>query len=215
MGDDVYRRAGRGGAGNYYSKRAIAEVDKRVREQQVRYAHAHRIGTRTDLWLASALPLPYQQDVESQKPVPEDLPPSDPADPPSTFTVSASSSSAAAYARSGRGGAGNFVDPVQQQAAASDSAAAAAAPAASSSSSSAAAAAAPRYQGRGGAGNFSHFNPSAAPMVDEEQERKRKETLESGVLKEIQESLPKPPKMYYLHGGVAGSGKERAKGPDM
>ncbi|KAJ1337562.1 DUF3602 domain-containing protein [Microdochium nivale] len=190
MGDDVYRRAGRGGAGNYYSKRDIAEVDKRVREQQ--------------------------QDVESQKPVPEDLPPSDPADPPSTFTVSASSSSsAAAYARSGRGGAGNFVDPVQQQAAASDSAAAAAAPAASSSSSSAAAAAAPRYQGRGGAGNFSHFNPSAAPMVDEEQERKRKETLESGVLKEIQESLPKPPKMYYLHGGVAGSGKERAKGPDM
>lgn len=35
MSDDVYRRAGRGGAGNYYSKKDIAEVDKRVREQQV------------------------------------------------------------------------------------------------------------------------------------------------------------------------------------
>ena len=194
MSDDVYRRAGRGGAGNYYSKKDIAEVDKRVKEQQ---------------------------DVESQKPVPEDLPPSDPADPPTTSTA-ASASSSAAYARSGRGGAGNFVDPAQEAATGapdiqgvSSTAASAASAANTPPLSTSSAAGALRYSGRGGAGNFSHFNPSAAPVVDEEQERKRKETLEAGILKEIQDSLPEPPRTYHMHSGGTGNGKERAKGPDV
>ncbi|KAH7041194.1 uncharacterized protein B0I36DRAFT_358383 [Microdochium trichocladiopsis] len=188
MSDDVYRRAGRGGAGNYYSKQDIAEVDKRLREQ----------------------------DPEAQRPIPADPLPTDPADPPAPASSATAASSSSAYARSGRGGAGNFVDPAEASSAAAAAPAStgtpAAAPATASSSSTAAA---PRYSGRGGAGNYSHFNPSAAPVVDEEQERKRKEMVDSGILKEIQESLPKPPRIYHMHDGGAKNSKTRASEPEI
>lgn len=87
--------------------------------------------------------------------------------------------------------------------------------AATSASSSSSAGPAPRYSGRGGAGNYSHFDANAPRVVDEEQERKRKEALDSGILKDIQESLPKPSKAYYLHEGGAKNGRTKADEPEM
>ncbi|KAI0841519.1 hypothetical protein F5Y06DRAFT_192485 [Hypoxylon sp. FL0890] len=164
---DVYRRSGRGGAGNFYSQKDIEEVTKKI------------AGSK---------------DLEAQKPQhsPDDEPPTDPADVPAqTAQQIASATSSGTYARSGRGGAGNFVDP----AIIPSSIAAASGPQQPPPT-------APRsgLSGRGGAGNWTSTEESKEEVYDPVQEHKRREALDAGILKDIRESLPQPPKIHYMHG---------------
>ncbi|KAI1098984.1 hypothetical protein F4804DRAFT_100074 [Jackrogersella minutella] len=79
---DVYRRSGRGGAGNFYSQKEIEEA---------------RTGKAEDL------------EAQKSQHLPDDEPLPDPADVPAQPTTPSADGSRT-YARSGRGGAGNFID---------------------------------------------------------------------------------------------------------
>ncbi|KAI1402218.1 hypothetical protein F4819DRAFT_455447 [Hypoxylon fuscum] len=171
---DVYHRSGRGGAGNFYSQKDIEEATKAATKSE---------------------------DLEAQKPAPADDTPTDPADPPSQ-TATASTGT---YARTGRGGAGNFVDPASVPTSTSPP------PPPGSPTSSANASTKPQppapartgLSGRGGAGNWSAADQDAkgeGEVYDPEQERKRREALDAGILKDIRDSLPQPPKIHYMHG---------------
>ncbi|KAI1374537.1 hypothetical protein F4677DRAFT_160370 [Hypoxylon crocopeplum] len=187
---DVYRRSGRGGAGNFYSQKDIDEVTQ-------------------------AEP----KDLEAQKPQPPDDYPTDPADvppdvAPTTTSSTGGGSSAQTYARTGRGGAGNFVDPTS---APSSSTAAppttttttTTSPSVPNSPTSTTPNPQPQQQqvppppsrnmhsGRGGAGNWT---TTAEGVYDPEQERKRREALDAHILQDIRDSLPQPPKIHYMHG---------------
>ncbi|KAK7923308.1 hypothetical protein PG985_007379 [Apiospora marii] len=197
---DAYKRAGRGGAGNYYSPQQIEEATSK----------GNKGGPE------------QQEDLEAQNPaVDVDPPPSDPA----AAAVSAPPpSSAGGYARSGRGGAGNFVTNAEAADAEHHQAQAAMA---SSRAASYANAHAPspshqhqqqqqqqlRYSGRGGAGNWT--SDPAQVEYDEENRRKRQAALDAKVFDEVNTVLAEPKKAYQLHPaghigrgrvGVAGQG---------
>ncbi|KAI1213226.1 uncharacterized protein F4807DRAFT_410201 [Annulohypoxylon truncatum] len=182
---DVYRRSGRGGAGNFYSQKDIEEATKGKPE-----------------------------DLEAQKPqhLVDDEPLNDPADVPaqaappiaSTNTANGSGNGTRTYARSGRGGAGNFVDVPPSISATTDASTTSApsSPGSSTSTpnpqSSTQPPARSGLSGRGGAGNWVTTDPETA--YDPEQERKRREALDAHILQDIRESLPQPPKIHYMHG---------------
>lgn len=192
---EAYRKVGRGGAGNFYSQK--------------------------DIESASSSSRPKSPDLEAGKapgpPSQADEPPSDPADPPAQ---SSSASSAAArtvfnaptYARTGRGGAGNFVDPLS---ASSSSAAAAGGPIIHSTGNQSLrqppSASGGRQSGRGGAGNWTTGEDEKKRVVDEEQERKRREAIDQGVFDDVKAGLQEPGRAHtrvHLHRGGVGS-KER------
>ncbi|KAI2470438.1 hypothetical protein F4781DRAFT_421357 [Annulohypoxylon bovei var. microspora] len=191
---DVYRRSGRGGAGNFYSQKDIEEVTKGKPE-----------------------------DLEAQKlgHLPDDEPLSDPADVPaqtappimstSTSTDGGGGDGSRTSARSGRGGVGNFVDvpPSTLSTAPASTTTIPTVPDPSSHPSSSTNAPKPLSQppqpptrsghsGRGGAGNW--VSTDEEPAYDPEQERKRREALDAHILEDIRESLPQPPKIHYMHG---------------
>lgn len=194
---DVYKRAGRGGAGNYYSPQQIEEATNKGKGGQ-------------------------EQDLEAQRPAAAssssfdaDPPPSDPA---ATVPVSAPPpSSAGGYARSGRGGAGNFV--TNAEAADAEHHQAQAQAMASSRAATYANAHAPspshqqqqqqqqiRYSGRGGAGNWT--SDPAQLEYDEENRRKRQAALDAKVFDEVNTVLAEPKKAYQLHpAGQIGRGR--------
>ncbi|KAI1469364.1 uncharacterized protein F4812DRAFT_422826 [Daldinia caldariorum] len=173
MSDAVYRRSGRGGAGNFYSQKDIDEAAKRK-----------------------------SQDLEAQTPQTraDDEPLADPADgpaqPAATPTVSSASNGARTYARAGRGGAGNFVDVPSSSEVATVTVAA---PSSTPTAQDQAHIQPPRHSGRGGAGNWTSEHAGAEPY-DQEQERKRREALDAHILQDIRDSLPQPPKIHYMHG---------------
>ncbi|KAI1413697.1 hypothetical protein F5Y13DRAFT_160883 [Hypoxylon sp. FL1857] len=175
---DVYRRSGRGGAGNFYSQKDIEEVTKK----------------------AAAEP----KDLEAQNPhhLPDDEPPTDPADvPPQTASQIASATSSGAYARSGRGGAGNFVDPASILEGPTLPPSSTTTTAASRPQQPPPAAPRSGLSGRGGAGNWtSTEGEGKGEVYDPEQEHKRRAALDADILKGIRESLPQPPKIHYMHG---------------
>jgi hypothetical protein len=205
---DAYRKVGRGGAGNFYSQKDIDEATK---------------------------PSNSASDLEAQRPGPPmgDETPSDPADepapgPPSTSTPAASSSStgagagagssAPAYTRSGRGGAGNFVDPQTAAAAAasvfSNLSGVHPKPATvqSTGNQSFTAQAPSRYTGRGGAGNWG-TGDEAQRVVNEEQERKRKEALDAKVFDDVMAGLQEPGRAHTrVHPHGVGSSRARGGG---
>ncbi|KAI4865881.1 hypothetical protein F4820DRAFT_277723 [Hypoxylon rubiginosum] len=177
---DVYRRTGRGGAGNFYSQKDVEEATKAADSSK---------------------------DLEAQKQhqqPPADEIPTDPADPPSQHTTTTTSdSNNGAYARTGRGGAGNFVDPVTAAASSPSSP-----PASPSSTATPAPATVARsgLSGRGGAGNWTTVpgegedGGGGGAVYDPEQERKRREALDAHILQDIRDSLPQPPRIHYMHG---------------
>jgi hypothetical protein len=192
---DAYRKVGRGGAGNFYSPQDVEEATK----------------SRSD-------------DLEAQKPAPADEAPSDPAEPPSDLPpTSAGASSTPIYARTGRGGAGNFVDPLtasssnikshsqphpatihttgNQSFAQSQSAVGPA------NHSSTGAQRPPRagLSGRGGAGNWA--SGEEQKTIDEEQERKRREAIDKGVFDDVRAGLKEPGRAHtrvHPHGRGGG-----------
>ncbi|KAI0098975.1 hypothetical protein F4776DRAFT_527093 [Hypoxylon sp. NC0597] len=172
---DVYRRSGRGGAGNFYSQKDIEEVTNK------------EAGSK---------------DLEAQKPqhFPDDEPLTDPADVPSQAAPQiASAASSGTYARSGRGGAGNFVDPASIS---EGSPLPTSSIITTASKSHQSPPTAPRsgLSGRGGAGNWTSTEETKEEVYDPEQEHKRREALDANILKGIRESLPQPPKIHYMHG---------------
>lgn len=165
---DAYRKVGRGGAGNFYSKKDVEEVTKS-----------------------------QTSDPEAQRPVPADEPPSDPAEAPATGPpiVDTGASSTPAYARTGRGGAGNFVDP-QTASSATIRAPAQPHPATvhttgnQSLAGSTSSQPAPRLSGRGGAGNYA---TGEQRIIDGgEQERKRKEAIDNDIFADVRAGLQEP-----------------------
>ncbi|KAI1340527.1 hypothetical protein F5Y15DRAFT_42149 [Xylariaceae sp. FL0016] len=180
---DVYRRSGRGGAGNFYSSKDIDEINR----------------AKAD-------------DLEAQKPPPADDTPTDPASAPSLPSRTSSLTPAAktttdppAYARSGRGGAGNFIDPLSAH------------PVSATSSSLPKPSARP-FSGRGGAGNFTPTGDAAKDgadgdkVYDPEQEAKRKQALDADIFRDVRENLPQPPKIHYMHGPGRGRKDEVTDG---
>ncbi|KAH9898849.1 hypothetical protein F4778DRAFT_171727 [Xylariomycetidae sp. FL2044] len=195
---DVYRRTGRGGAGNFYSQKDIEEAA----------AKAHS-----------------EQDIEAQKPtaatsLDDDEPPTDPADPPISVPASRVPAGSGGYARTGRGGAGNYVDP----AAPAPTEDPPQPPPASVPSpqqqhqQNRTGGGGGGLVGRGGAGNWAPSSNSnskgehGGEPYDAEQERRRKEALDANILKDIRESLPQPPKIHYMHG--PGRGRKPEADPD-
>ncbi|KAI1659556.1 hypothetical protein F4813DRAFT_336747 [Daldinia decipiens] len=183
MADTVYRRSGRGGAGNFYSQKDIEEATGRKSE-----------------------------DLEAQKSLPlaDDEPLTDPADGPAQHVAAPIVGSTTCGVRTGRGGAGNFVDvPLLS----SSSSIATTAPTTTASTAHASnpqdqphpqsPPTSPRrggaLSGRGGAGNWTSEHGESEPY-DQEQERKRREALDAHILQDIRDSLPQPPKIHYMHG---------------
>ncbi|KAI0528072.1 hypothetical protein F5B22DRAFT_583480 [Xylaria bambusicola] len=135
------------------------------------------------------------EDIEAQKvPAQQD---GNSTTPNNLQSSSASTAGAdgATYMRSGRGGAGNFVTP--------DLPTTTPTPTTTSSPPSSSApkpaSSAPRYSGRGGAGNYDSGESEAARRAKEEQEVRRKEALDAGIAQEIRASLAAPPRTYHLH----------------
>ncbi|KAI1854599.1 hypothetical protein JX266_000717 [Neoarthrinium moseri] len=200
---DAYRKVGRGGAGNFYSKQDIEQAAK------------------------STSP----SDLEAQKPAPPaDEPPSDPAQPPAPGPPS---SSTPAYARTGRGGAGNYVDSSTAAAASAGiSSQAQARPATvhttgnqsfaqPTTGSGNTTAGGPVFStsterpprtgggltGRGGAGNWTA--DESQRVFDEEQDRKRREALDAKVFDDVRAGLQEPGRAHtrvHPHRGVPGKG---------
>ncbi|KAI1144461.1 hypothetical protein F5Y05DRAFT_28051 [Hypoxylon sp. FL0543] len=184
---DIYRRSGRGGAGNFFSQK--------------------------DIEAAATKKAAGSQDLEAQNPqhtpADDDEPPTDPADVPAQTTARqiASAASSGGYARTGRGGAGNFVDPASIPSSAAE--ATATAPPSSNPANNGPSphqqlpvATAPRsgLSGRGGAGNWEESKGEGEAFYDPAQEHKRREALDAGILQDIRESLPPPPRIHYMHG---------------
>ncbi|CAJ2510004.1 Uu.00g059040.m01.CDS01 [Anthostomella pinea] len=205
---DVYRRSGRGGAGNFYSQKDIDDV-------------VNRAGPEDDL--------------EAQKAsLPIDDTPTDPADAPAPAPAPAPTPTAPQsqpqsqtpypYARSGRGGAGNFIDttvlpplttgttnplsmhPVSPS---PNSTPNSTTTSTSTSTPTLTAPARSVYSGRGGAGNWTSSGDSGE-VYDAEQERRRKQALDGDILRDIRENLPLPPRIHYTHGPGRGRRPEHA-----
>ncbi|KAI0969212.1 hypothetical protein F4678DRAFT_167953 [Xylaria arbuscula] len=125
------------------------------------------------------------EDIEAQKPPgQQDSTSTAPSPQPQTTTPGA-------YARSGRGGAGNFVTPSSSS---SDQQQPPSPPVQQQPSSSA------KHSGRGGAGNWADDGESEeARLAKAEQEQRRKEALDAGIVQEIRDSLPLPRRTYHLH----------------
>ncbi|RYP17115.1 hypothetical protein DL765_004734 [Monosporascus sp. GIB2] len=234
---DVYHRSGRGGAGNFYSRKDIEALEKRAPagskvctpvSPQPPYSVAIPLDEpqpRTSPLTLLFSPL-YLTDLEAQPPrdraLDLDPPPSDPADPPPPLTPSTTTAQqhAHGYARSGRGGAGNFV---------ADVAAAVPTTAATAPTSRAGVGG---LSGRGGAGNWvsapSSGGDGAGAAGDEREEeeekqrrRRSREALGLGgsgdarrdVDVEAGAALPRqPPRIYHMHG--PGRGRVRG-GPEV
>lgn len=208
---DAYRKVGRGGAGNFYSPKDVEDVEKAAQ--------------------ARADADPEAQKAAVSPTAAADEPPSDPAQHPSSTPSSSSTArhpySTASYARTGRGGAGNFVDPVVAAAAQIVTTHAQPRPAtvhttgnqsfAASSSSAAARRDHPSltttttttgYSGRGGAGNWTADDSQHA--YEEEADRKRRAALDAKVVDAVTAGLPSPIRAHTRYnphrGPVAGSG---------
>lgn len=176
---DVFRRIGRGGAGNFIPEKEIQEAE--------RAQHAHVSHLCATLFGVIALSVPQLvltsplQDPESQK---------------SEATAAPITEAAAAhppqYVRVGRGGSGNYTEPptiaesqdrqdVVERTKAAVSASQAGKPRTGFSS-------------RGGAGNWTED----APADDSEEVTKQQEIADK-VKEDINSSLPPPPKTYHQH----------------
>lgn len=203
-GDQVYRRVGRGGAGNWYSKKDVDEAEK-AQQQAVsliflpiilfryfldpRYP-AYRLTPQT-LW--------WKQDIEAQKD--HGTSAAGPANPIAASTQ---------YHRAGRGGAGNFHDPAPTNAitAGTDKADGAVDPVAVQQQEeqiakikAAVAAQKPRtggMGGRGGVGNWSNSNSLSAQQQErqEKEEQKRVQEVELNVLRDVDAGLAMPKPAY-------------------
>lgn len=170
MSDQVYRRVGRGGAGNWYNEKDVKEAEKALAAAVV----------RPSLFPASPTQhpqlTPTTQDLESQK---HNAPAPGPSDGP-------------AYARAGRGGAGNFKE---KDAAAASIEAERAEVERTRAAVVASGAGKPRttaLTGRGGAGNYTDGSAPAAAAEQEHQQQKV-EDLEMKVLKDVDAVLAAPP----------------------
>lgn len=175
MSDQVYRRVGRGGAGNWYNEKDVKEAEKAlaaavVRPQSLSSPHL-------SLSPAQHPQLTPTQDLESQK---HNAPAPGPSDGP-------------AYARAGRGGAGNFKE---KDAAAASIEAERAEVERTRAAVAATGAGKPRttaLTGRGGAGNYTDGSAPAPSAAEQEHQQQKVEDLEMKVLKDVDAVLAAPP----------------------
>lgn len=197
MSTDVFRRVGRGGAGNFYSKKDIQDAEKASTAVTVTHSP-----TQPN---PPPLTRPFEkQDIEAQTP-------STPVTLIRTQTHSSTTGSASvpSYTRAGRGGAGNFTfpDPNAAESASSnplkdeeDAEAERTRAAAAVAASVAAKSRAGGLSGRGGAGNWTGGSGSDGDERKEEAE----EELELRVLREVEVGLAMPQRAYHAPGQGGG-----------
>lgn len=186
---DAYRKAGRGGAGNFYSQDDIAAM------------------------AASSF---NNKDVEAQKPAPDsDVPPSDPADEPAAgpvyghsgrggagnFVNPSTAPATVASSSSVRQGGGPTGAPAPAVVHSTGTPGAGA---------GAGTATRPSYSGRGGAGNWTSTSEENIAVAIAEQERKRKAALDAKVFDDVKAGLRPPRRVYHMHGH-----KEKGKLEDV
>ncbi|KAK7969101.1 hypothetical protein PG988_008174 [Apiospora saccharicola] len=182
---DAYKRAGRGGAGNYYSPQQIEEAtnsNKGKGGQQEQDLEAQKPAASSSSFDADPLP------SDPATAVPVSAPPPPPPNHQAQAAAAVASSRAAAYAN-----AHAPPPPSHQQQQAPQQQI--------------------RYSGRGGAGNWT--SDPAQLEYDEENKRKRQAALDAKVFNEVNTALAEPKKAYQLHPaghigrgrvGVAGQG---------
>ncbi len=182
MATDVFRRAGRGGAGNYWSKKDIEEAERTLPKvclalptSRVECANAccRRLPSNP---AANAAGGP--QELDAQKKVPG-------------ASADAAGQSGPVYNRAGRGGAGNFhdTDTVAEVLEKEEEAQRARAALAASSAKPKAG-----LSGRGGLGNWTDNSQEA-----EEDERKKKQAMEARILQDVELGLAMPARTYHVH----------------
>ncbi|KAK4186556.1 putative mitochondrial DnaJ chaperone [Podospora australis] len=176
---DVFRKVGRGGAGNFYSKKDVEEV----------------IAATTSGKKDVEAQLPTTTEAELTKTI--------------TAATLAQQQQPAPYSKGGRGGAGNFYDAALTAESAKShhdevertKAAVAASIAAKAKSGSLF-----TGGGRGGAGNY---GAAVTNSKEEEEQRKAvEEELELRVLREVEESLGKPMGVYTRPGAERKKGDD-------
>lgn len=184
MSSDVFRRVGRGGAGNFFSKKEVEDAQNAQPQVPrpilsppamcLRRVHSYLL---------------LFQDPEAQKPK------SPTADDAAAAAAAAQQHSSPAYARAGRGGAGNFHDapPTIDDSLAQEEALRRTNAAVSASL------ARPRaggLSGRGGAGNWSD---DTAQGERETQDRRQQQEIEAKIAHDVEASLQMPGKTYHQH----------------
>lgn len=202
---DVYRKVGRGGAGNFYSQKDIDEATKPSSSSDL---EAQKLGPAA----AAADETPSDPAIEPAPGPPSTSTPTA-ADTGAVSSASGSTTTPTTYTRSGRGGAGNFVDP-QTASVFSTMTGVQARPATvqSTGNQSFAQAPPPRYTGRGGAGNWG-TGDEAQRVANEEQERKRKEALNAKVFDDVMAGLQEPGRAHTrVHPHGVGSNRVRGGG---
>lgn len=199
---DVYKKVGRGGAGNFYSKKDAADVA--TNKVRVNEAIATTSTVLQSLQLQILMVI-IQSDLESQ------TQPTLTAD--LTRAISASKPPPE-YLHTGRGGAGNWVQPSEltaqglAQVGPPDATSEASATSPSSASNAkigvsqrVLGGAKPTYRGgRGGAGNYTDFAEEER-LKKEEEERVRRET-EDRITRDVEAGLARPPRAYGGAGGA-------------
>lgn len=196
MTTDLFRRVGRGGAGNFLSHREAQQPEVRPfalwvagpapRRTETQQQDGHDKTQQPPL----SLTVPDSQDIEAQRPA--NMPPIDPA--------SATGQSGPVYRPAGRGGAGNFVGQAslteahahhQQE---KDEAERARVAVGASMSSKPKAG----HTGRGGMGNWTE-GAGASQTEGAEDERRRVEALEAKILQDVEAGLKMPAPAYHQH----------------
>ena len=177
---DVFRRTGRGGAGNYISQKEVEEAEK---AQQANVSHVQLCRVLCKACPGGACSNIPRQDPESQR-----------ADASTTAAAMAAASQPPQYVRVGRGGAGNYSEPptiadshdrkdVVDRTAAAVSASQAGKPRTG-------------LTGRGGAGNWTYDGEKQDGPEQDEAEQQR---IADKIKHDIDASLPPPPKTYHQH----------------
>ncbi|CAF3468327.1 unnamed protein product [Fusarium graminearum] len=166
---DVYRKTGRGGAGNYVVQNKADDADK------------VKLTANTPFILILKPP----QDLEAQSLATDEVPPPDRA-------------TANVPARAGRGGSGNYVNPSDlPDAAEQDEMARKTAAAVNASLMKNQAVRGGGLGGRGGAGNWKHAISFEEEERMREEEKSRGEALEKKVRETVEKGLKMPEKVHH------------------
>ncbi|AEO69389.1 bc76ea4d-ec02-4817-a54c-4f13fd989e14 [Thermothielavioides terrestris] len=184
MSTEVFRRVGRGGAGNFYSKKDVEEAEKAGTED----LEAQRATTTTT---TSEETLSFTRTQ--------------------TTSPTITSATAPSYGRTGRGGAGNFALPNPNAAPHTTPLLNpnSAAPHPEEAAPSPPSLPVPKRKtgglsGRGGAGNWTG-GEDGTKQQEEEDKQRRVEELEMQVLRDVEVGLAPPPRVYQTH--TLGSGR--------
>ncbi|KAH8815700.1 hypothetical protein F5884DRAFT_852166 [Xylogone sp. PMI_703] len=217
---EPYRKAGRGGAGNYHSKKDIEDAQRNANSNDA--VPSPITATVQSLWAQYMPAFPFLKDPE----------PSLPSTEPATTTTSQPSSQSQSqpshqppqkeYLHTGRGGAGNWEYASQTSSSSSQpqpptTSQTTTTTITTTTTTTTTTATPPLRSGRGGAGNYV-LDPADEEKSRRETEEKRRRAMEERILEDVEAGLARPEAAYGGIGGVwemgvlRGGGRERGGG---